>query len=236
MMKISIKPDPTLAAIDALYEAMPFEKRDYLGASYLGEDCARKVWYKYNGYPSLNKSANVRYAIEDGHRTEDLMADRLRMIEGVHLWTHDNNGKQFGFEDGALRGHCDGVIKGLLQAPKTPHIWEHKTKKQSEFNRLKKLILQHGEKAALKKWDETYYGQAQILMHGMKIKRHYLTVSLPGGRETISCRTNYELDEGLKLYDRAQKIIMAESEPPRISDCDTFFKCRLCDFRETCHT
>ena len=43
----------------------------------------------------------------------------------------------------------------------------------------KKLIAQHGEKAALVEWDEIYHGQAQAYMMMFGMTCHYLTVTIP---------------------------------------------------------
>ena len=134
-------------------ETQEKRNRGYIGASGLGHECSRKVWYEYNGAPQSDMGWSVLCAIEDGHATEDVMAERLRAIEGITLLTHDDNKKQFGFDykgEGWFRGHYDGVIHGIVEAPKTWHIWEHKTKNPKYFNELKKLINIHGEKNALK--------------------------------------------------------------------------------------
>ena len=126
MAKIPEQKDPTLMAMmKAIENVQDKTMRNYLGASSIGRECARELWYGYNGNTPNHFDAYSLMNFEDGHRTEDLTAERLRLVDGIELWTHDKNGKQFGFSDfdGQFRGHYDGIIKGLLQAPKKLHVW-----------------------------------------------------------------------------------------------------------------
>lgn len=229
MVTIPTPKDPTLKAMKRAVMNQPLQDRNYVGASAIGDECARKIWYSLHRPP---RQSNNIYDIEDGHRTEALIASRLRMVDGIELWTEGDDGKQLGFSDGDFKGHVDGIIKGLLQAPNTPHIWECKcTKKFSEFVKIKQ---KYGEKNALKKWNMQYYVQAQIYMHYFDIDRHYTTVCSPGGRDIDSCRTEYAADVALQYADRAKKIASATSEPDRQYKSETFYKCRWCDFAEEC--
>src|SRR5688500_2247972 len=104
--------DPTLLAMHKAVEQREAAKlpRNYLGASGIGASCERKLWYGLQGMPGEPIQWRGLYAIEDGHRTEDLVAERLRLIPGVELWTHKPDGSQFGFVDfgGRFRCHIDG--------------------------------------------------------------------------------------------------------------------------------
>lgn len=222
--------DPTLQRAEEIAINRKQPDRDYLGASCIGEDCARQVWYQYNRPSQPNKYA---YAVEDGHMSELIMAERLRAVEGIELWTLDpETGQQFGFRDGKFRGHFDGVIRGLLQAPKKAHIWEHKCTKT--YKQFVKALKDHGNKQALEKWNWNYYVQAQMYMHYTALDRHYLTVASPGTREVYSCRTEYNPEIAAKYKDRAKRIIDQPTEPPRAYKSETFFKCRWCSFSEEC--
>ena len=239
MTLIPQREDPTIEALKRAYveanEAR--EVRDYLGASAIGEPCARKIWYRYNHYPEPPMNFQSVSAINSGHHGEAEMARRLRLLPFIDLWTHDENGKQFERValDGKFRCHPDGIIRGLLQAPKTLHIWENKDCGQKKFDEFKAVKMKFGEKAALKNWNETYYAQAQVNMHLFEMDRHYLTVGLAGGRDILSCRTEYVPEEAARYLDRAARIISAQSEPARISDKPDFWICRFCPFQEICH-
>ena len=235
----SVYTDPTLEAVHLAVEARAAAEppRTYLGASSAGESCERKLYYRLHGAPSSPRKAKLIYAAEDGHASEAVMAARLRMVPGIELWTHDENGKQFEYTDfdGRHKGHPDGIIRGLLQAPKTLHIWEHKAKNQKYYDDFKRTRDRHGEKQTLGSWDYTYFIQAQLLMGYFDMTRHYLTVSTPGGREFTSCRTEFNK----ALFDatrrKIERVLDARSLPVRIMDDPAYYLCKMCDFYKHCH-
>lgn len=230
--------DPTLEAMErAIEEAQDRSRRDYVGASSIGNPCARQIWYEYNGYPRPLFPASALMNFEDGHRTEDLTADRIRMVDGIELHTHKPDGQQWGFSvlNNKFRGHCDGFIRGLKQAPKTPHVWEAKACNQKKYNEFKATKQKYGEKQTLENWNYTYFVQAQLYMHYFDLKRHYTTVALAGGREYDSCRTEYQKNIALKYIDRAEKIINATQPPPRLSEESDYYICKWCAFSGECH-
>jgi hypothetical protein len=233
--------DPTLEAADiALAEAYNAEpSRGYLGMSSIGRPCSREQWYQFRNVKDKTFSADTIKKFIDGHSGEDVQAERLKAVDGITLDTVDPaSGKQFEYNwfNGHFSGHSDGVIIGLLQSPRTKHIWEHKQTNDKKFNEFVKLKEKHGEKGVLKEWDTTYYSQAILYMHFAGINRHYLTVSSAGGRATASCRTEANEAEALRLIDKAERIIFSDSAPARISSSPSWFQCKMCDFSDICHS
>lgn len=231
--------DPTLAAIDnALVLASKLEKaRPYLGMSSIGESCSRKLWYRFRWAADETFDALSLKRFADGHASEDVQAARLRMVDGITLVTHDpDSGKQIGYKDieDHFKGHCDGNILGILQAPKTWHIWEHKAVAEKSITELEKIKTTYGEKEALKRWKPVYYAQAILYMHYNGFTRHYMTVSSPGGRHTVSIRTNADPAEAAVLIGKARRIVYAQNPPERISRTPDFFECKWCPFNELC--
>lgn len=233
------KLDPTLEAMflamESIESAVP--RRGYLGASSIGDDCERKLFYQFNGYERLPMERRGIMATQDGHRCEEIMASRLRLVPGIQLWTAQENGEQFGFSkyEDKYQGHYDGIILGLLQSPMTPHTWEHKACNEKKFNELKKCIDDYGEKNALENWDIIYYAQAQTYMGELELSRHYLTVSTPGFRDVISCRTEFNRLRYESYDSKAVRIITAKSPPARISERREYFKCKFCPYTTICH-
>lgn len=235
--------DPTLDAVDAAIEAKQDKStRPYLGMSAIGGECARALWYTFRFCTTPHFEASTLKLFEDGHRGEDLQAERLRLVDGVQLLTVDDvTGRQFAMVDhgGHFRGHMDGAIHGLLQAQKTWHVWEHKQVSEDKFAKLLKLKSMHDEKEVFAKWDTTYYGQGQLYMNYTGMKRHYLTVSTPGGRKTTSVRTEYNSVDAMKLVARAESIIFSVEPPPRLSNDPTWYACKpygkLCVHHDVCH-
>jgi len=234
MVAIPERSDPTLRAIDEILETQTNNQppRNYIGASGIG-DCARKIWYRFHTEERETFDAPTIRRFNDGHRVEDVMAAHLRMVPGVTLWTHDTEGKQFGFTDGPFAGNYDGVILGLLQAPTTPHLWECKATDEKKFNEFIKLRAED-EKTALQKWNPIYYAQAVIYMHKAELTRHYLTVCTPGMRNYTSCRTEANPVYATALIEKAKRIAVSKTPPERIGGPD-WYACKWCGFYEICH-
>lgn len=209
--------------------------RDYLGASSLGHECDRYLWYLARGYKQGLSHPNAVSGSEDGYRCEPILIERLKLLPYLEVITHQPNGEQYGFSDldGKLKGHPDGFIKGILEAPETWHILEFKSKKEEQFKKLVKLVNQDN-KTALYHWDFGYYVQAQMYMRYFELKRHYLICCLPGARDMISCRTDYDAQFAEQYYLRAKRIIETENIPDRRWNKPDFFKCKFCPFREQC--
>jgi hypothetical protein len=232
-----IEGDPTLEAADAALVARSLEElpRLYLGMSSIGESCSRKSWYRFRfaGRETFDALTLKRFA--DGHRTEALVIERLKMVDGVTV-IDLIDGEQIGFSDleGHFSGHADGEIIGILQAPKTPHILEVKCVEEKSFNKLKKLVSDVGEKQALRAWNSTYWTQGQLYCHYRSYKRHYLVVSTPGGRDWMGVRTDYDMASALREIEKARRIIKAQEPPERIGD-ESYFECKWCQFNGICH-
>jgi hypothetical protein len=237
----SIDRDPTLEAVDAALEAGENAQppRAYLGMSEIGRECARALWYGFRWCTRKGFDAATIRRFQDGHRAEAIMIERLRAVPGIQLWTEDpsGNGLQIGCADigGHFRGHLDGVILGLLQAPKTPHVFEHKATNEKKQAKLFALKAEKGEKHALAEWDPVYFAQAQLYMHYQELSRHYLTCDSPGSRSTVSCRTDADPTAAHALIEKARRIITAAEPPARLSDRPDWFACQWCTHKATCH-
>jgi hypothetical protein len=230
--------DPTLEALDAaiVAESDAEAKRGYLGMSAIGGPCDAQLWYSFRFADQRTMDARGARAIMDGHRGEDLMAARLRMVPNITLTTIDpatGNQLRFRTMGGHFSGGMDGVILGLLQSPKTYHVWEHKV--SAKWEKLAEFRSTSGEKTALEKWEPKYYGQAQMYMHYSELGRHYTTVDSPGGRNSTSVRTEYNKEAALALVNRAERVIGANEPPQRISENPSWYQCKFCPAASVCH-
>lgn len=242
MAKINLNTDPTLEAVDAAMVAASKEEiaRGYVGMSAIGNECDRRTYNDFHWLSPPNFNAKTLKMFADGHLGEDVQAERLRLVKGIQLITHEADGGQIGYKDlgGHYAGHMDGAIVGLLQAPKTWHVWEHKQTAESKFKELSRLIDTLGEKNALREWNQTYYGQAVTYMHYSGMKRHYMTVATPGGRNTLSLRTEANPAYAERLVEKARDIITSDKPQnlERISDKPDYYYCQFfCGHADTCH-
>lgn len=232
MVLIPEREDPTLAAVNASLEKeqSPYASKN-IGFGEIGHECSRYLWYKINSEIPETFEAGTLRIFRNGHADETAMAADLRKVEEVVLYTHDPNrdNKQYKFDalNGRLTGRLDGVIVGLAQAPKTPHVWEHKSTNEKKFNELLK-------KKSLKDWDLKYYAQAQMNMLYSELDRHYMTVSTPGLRQVTSIRTELDKEYAKALTLKAKRIIEAKEPPERIGGPD-WYACKFCRFYGECH-
>ena len=232
--------DPTLDAVEIAVENNQRESvRSYMGWSGLGHPCERSVQYDFLMALPKTFKASTLFKFEDGHGTEERVNRRFAMLNGVEFLPTGPDGQQWGVSSlgGHLKGHLDGVIRGLLQAPKTWHVYEVKSVADAKFRKLKRLVEEHG-KDALEHWDEQYFIQAQGYMGAAEpqIKRHYLVCVTPGGREMTSVRTDFQPKVYKWAVEKAERLITQEELSPRVSEDPEHYVCKhFCAFKDVCH-
>lgn len=238
MVALLDRPCPSLAAADAALEAnQERRRRAYLGMSAIGGECERALWYgfRWTAQPAFDALTLNRFA--DGHASEAIAIERLKATPGLEVHDYDTSDgqlRQFGFKDlgGHFSGHMDGVVLGLIQAPKTWHVLEIKA--SEKWDALDKAKRKVGEKGALAEWNATYYAQAVLYMDYAGLDRHYLVCTSPGARRWTAVRTNADPVFAGILKAKAERIIFTDHAPKRIGDA-TSFACKWCDWRGQCH-
>jgi hypothetical protein len=226
---------PTLAAADkALADGQERRRRNYLGMSAIGGACERALWYGFRWVSFANFDALTLKRFADGHASEAVAVARLKATPGLEVHDVDSGGEQFGFKDlgGHFSGHMDGVVLGLIQAPKTWHVLEIKaSEKWQDLDKARKKV---GEKHALAEWNPVYYAQAVLYMDYAGLTRHYLVCVSPGARRWTAVRTDADPAFAAILKAKAERIVFTDHAPKRIGGADSF-ACRFCDFAATCH-
>ena len=211
--------------------------RGYFGMSGLGHECDRWQWMVFRWCIINHFDAATLARFEDGHRTEELMIHRLKQVPGIQLIEEDEHGDQIGFQDvhGHLRGHVDGMIIGLPEAPKSWHVLEAKAVNEKKFAELANLRRDLGEKNAIAAWDHTYWVQVQLYMRKAGVERSLHVVTTPGGRAWQTCRTNLNKKAADLQIERAERIITANQMPGKVQGHDNSPPCCWCPMKETCH-
>ena len=216
-------------------EASTLPPRVYLGASSLGEDCARRLQFQYFNAPKdlgRHFPGRLLRVFARGHRVEDWMADWLRLA-GFDLQTRNEKDEQFGFAtaEGRVRGHADGVVVGGPDTFSYPMLWECKCVGTKTFRELRKKKL-----AA----SRPVYA-AQVALY-----QAYLGLYERPALFTAICADNMEIyaervvfDRGLaqRASDRAVQILRACDAAellPRISTTPTHQTCRDCPWQDRC--
>lgn len=211
--------------------------RGYLGASGLGENCFRKMWLNFRSMSPAKFPAEVLFRFDDGHYSEKITAQRLKLVDSVRLITEHTDHKQFSQYrfNGHLGGHIDGYIGGIVQYPTEWLIWEHKCVEQKEFVKLHNKITMKNSKNPLQEWNERYYCQAQVYMDLFDFDKHFLTVAIAGSRKYIEAITKRDDEYIRETYKIAKNIITSDDPGPIPANAEKY-PCKYCHHKELCHS
>lgn len=210
------------------------ERRRYLGASSLGDACARKIQYRYMGFDAdegRGFPAQTLRTFSLGHAIEDLMIMFFRDA-GFDLRT-DRNGEQFGFEaaEGEVRGHIDGVICGGPLELEYPMLWECKSANDKKF----KEFVNKGVSQA----NPVYAAQIALYQAYMNLSDNpcVFTVLNKNTSEVYIELVPFNQALAQSTSDKAVDILRASQANdllPRIAQNDDYYLCKFCEFRDTC--
>ena len=220
------------AALVAADQAKP--PRDYLGASRIGEPCARKLLYEVTATPKddgRDFDGTILRIFEAGHRFEDLCIGWLRGA-GFDLRIRNRFGEQFGFAiaDSRIRGHIDGVIvDGPDVGIAWPALWEHKALGQKSWAD----VVKRGVKAAR----PVYFAQVQLYMAYMELSQALFTATNRDSLQLYHEIVVFNPAAAQALSDKAVAVIRAADAGellPRIAEASDFYLCRMCPYARRC--
>lgn len=206
--------------------------RRHLGASIIGHECARYLWFNFHWVAAEKVAGRMRRLWNRGHLEEPRMIAWLRLIGfAVHEYDHEADGETQYRIEGA-KGHFGGSLDSIAFAPEryglgnTPLLPEYKTHNDKSFNDLKKNGVAKSKPQHVKQM--TAYGRAYNISYGLYCavnkntdELYYEIVALDWG----------QADD---LFRKAEYIIFSDFVP-RISEHPTFFKCKMCSMVGVCH-
>lgn len=220
----------TREAIFAAYEADAGEGfRAHLGASVIGKDCERALWYDFRWVTRPRHSGRVLRLFETGQLEEARLVRNLRRIGATVLEVDPETGRQFqvSAHGGHFGGSLDGVAVGLPEAPKTWHVLEFKTHSNKSFQDLVTKQVQQSK--------PQHYAQMQIYLHLMGLTRALYLAVAKDTDDVYAERVYADAEYAQRLLAKAARVIFTDRAPPRISDDPTWFQCRYCDHAALCH-
>jgi len=232
MVALSV-PMPTVAAIEAAVIAA--EPRDFdhvVRGSSIGHPCERHLWYRFRWAhePEQFEGRHLRL-FHTGHVEEARMVAWLRMAGATVHDVDPATGEQWEVVavDGHFKGHTDGTVEGLIEAPKTAHLLECKTHNAKSFAQLKA----HG--VAVSKPE--HVAQMQGYMHLRGLTRAFYLAKNKETDELYSERIEYDPAHGAALMAKAERVRDASSPPARISDDPSYYLCKAfnCASYAQCH-
>lgn len=203
--------------------------RTHLGASVIGEDCARAVWFGWRWAAVEQLDGRMLRLFSRGHREEVRFAELLRGI-GAEVWTQDADGNQFRISEygGHFGGSLDGVARGLPEMPGVPVLTEFKTHNDKSFKDLVK-------KGSVRQSKPKHWKQAQVYMHKMGLKWCLYCAVNKNDDELYFELFEYDVTIGAHLLTRAEMVITTREAPARISESPTWFECKFCRYYQVCH-
>lgn len=205
--------------------------RGYLGASAIGKECARSLWYEFRKCSKPSFDGRLYRLFNRGHREEETFCEELRGI-GCEVHEFDEDGNQFEVIacDGHFKGHTDGAALGVPEAPKTWHLLEMKTASAKSFAKT--------ERDGVEKDKPQHFAQMQVYMHLTGLKRALYMVVNKDTDALYTERLRYDSKRAQSYIDKAQSIINATTPPERcrtIKNKDVYpSPCKFCDAHDLC--
>jgi hypothetical protein len=212
-------------------------QRSHLGASQIGKECDRAIYYGFRWVGEDTKtpaekeewSRKLRL-FNRGHLEEGRFIAMLRSVE-IRVTQQDRSKKQYRFVDhgGHYAGSIDGVVQGCPDSPDgTVGLIEFKTYNDKRF----KDLVKNG----VKENDETYFVQLQQYMMKMGLT-WALFMAVSKNDDSLHAEIiPYDPETAARYRKRAIDIILAPAPPAKLRGASAaYFKCKWCDFKQKCH-
>jgi hypothetical protein len=221
---------PTVTAIYAAYEAAADTGyRAHLGASLIGTECERALWYSFRWTTRARHTGRLLRLFETGNLAESRFVADLRRIGVTVLDLDPVTGRQWNLRDasGHFGGSMDAVAIGFAEAPSTWHVCEFKTHGHKSFA---KLAAEGVERSKPLHW-----AQMQAYMQLAGLDRAFYLAVCKDTDELYQERIRHDAEAGLRILAKAQRIVDATRPPARISEDPAWWQCRFCDHHAVCH-
>ena len=208
-------------------EASPY--RSHLGASLIGRDCTRSLWYDWRWCKRKIVDSRLTRLFNRGHLEEARFLAMLSILPNVQLWFETEDGGQFRFRD--INGHfgsaLDGVVMGIPDLPpNTPAYTEFKTSADKAFQ---KLVKEGVRNAKLE-----HFVQMQICMLEMKLPYSlYLAVN-KNDDELYGEIITFDESFARIYLTRAESIIFTDKAPQKLHPNPSYYACKYCDNNAMC--
>lgn len=213
------------------------EFRTYLGMSSIGIDCLRAQWYGWRWTTAEKITARVQRIFTRGHLEEYSIITDLKNI-GIEVFRREGDKKipmdgHIGEEQesidgfqGHSSGHPDGRLLGVIEAPKTEHLLEMKSMKDSKFKMLKEQGIRKGF--------PVYFDQMTMYMGKKKLKRALFVATNKDNQARKYIRVKFDKRRYEILVQREEGIILSERPPAKEYKADCYL-CSWCKHHQVCH-
>ncbi len=207
--------------------------RNHLGASVMGEECWRKLYYSFRWVKLEHFDGRMMRLFNVGHSAEPRFVTYLRGI-GFEVKEFDEDGKQFRIS-GAM-GHYGGSLDGMCKPPARYELSEDivlslSFKTNNTGSGYAKIATEALSKSKPIHW-------AQECQYGYKRGIKYCIYMIENKNDSDITFKVVELDWnlGAQLEKKANEIIFSKEPPPRISENPALFNCKYCNYSGICHS
>lgn len=201
--------------------------RSHLGASLIGDDCARKLWYAFHWTTPDKHSDRLLRLFNRGHLEEPRFVAMLGAA-GIKVYQYASPGKQFQIQlhGGHFGGSLDGVAENIPDG-EGPVLCEFKTHSAKSFGKLE------AEGVRLSKFQ--HFVQMQMYTAAYQLQNAlYLAVN----KDTDALYGEIvPADAAISgaFANRAREIIFATEPPARIKNDPSWWQCKFCDKAPVCY-
>ncbi len=204
--------------------------RSHLGASVMGSECDRYLWYHFRWFKKAIHSARMLRLFNTGFNYEPRIRAELVAIGCKFLDTVDVDGKQISVS--ALAGHAGGSCDGVFIAPQygltVPTLLEGKTSGTGAgFNEL--ATKRVAKAKPMHFIQQSIYGR----LLGIKFCLYVVTNKNDDDRYLELVELDWQLAD--EQIERARRVIVSPDPPERISNNPAFFICKMCTAHKVCH-
>jgi len=201
--------------------------RPHLGASIIGRECARQIWYLFRWVKNEKRCARKLRIFDRGKKEEDRVKQWFDNAD-IKLWTHNSKGYQYTISDcgGHFAGSLDGVTFNIPDLPNKYLVVEMKTHNEKSFKKL--------QREGVEKAHKEHYVQGTVYAYKKKLN-YVLYIAVNKNNDSIYYEVFKIKNSVAKHYiKRANRIIYSDEAPPRIANTIMFYKCKMCPFQDVC--
>lgn len=197
--------------------------RTHLGASEIGEECARYLWYSFHWYKEREPfDARMLRLFQRGHLEEKRFNEYLDAIgfERQPVTHVEIGNPHFG-------GTPDGAVGIIPKYFPYPVLLEFKTWNTKGFVELSRVgVKSHAPKHYAQMCT---YGKAYEINHAL-----YFAVNKNDDDLHIEL-VELDMQFADDMLRKAEYVIESPTPPRRIAEQPTFYKCRFCYYKDVCH-
>lgn len=223
--------DKLLEAINSKIEDEQEDgRRDHLGASLIGRECLRELYYTWRWATDRKFDARMIRLFNRGHLEEDRF---IEWLKGVcdEVWPIDpRTGKQIRIEE--FKGYFGGSLDAVIQNPagyKGNFLGEFKTHNDASY----KKVTMKGVREA----KPEHYTQMQIYLYYKPRLVGALYFAINKNDDSLYIEfVGRDEDEAIRSLNKAKTVLLSPEPPARFDAASEYnFYCnKFCDHGSVC--